>query len=306
MVKKNLIGILFFLAIFVSGCDIGETDNIAPTPQTTTPNLPEVTSTAISHTATSSPIPTLLPEARQKRFYELMELNDVCRLPCLWGIEPLKTTTDEFINISEELRFEPFYYEREDELGSYTVGLDFYSLYNVFSFYLSNNHDTISWIKITGEGGLNRNGFIEAWKNYSPSRILQRYGPPSKIKLSTYNYTGEDPQPDKMRYDLYLYYDKKGIFIRYGGWVENKEIYTYCPSYSDQGNLAEYIVMYLKSPTNAISFENLIRKIDGVPIADPEFAISIEVATTLTINDFYSKSISGENFCFDAYKYIWP
>jgi hypothetical protein len=171
--------------------------------------------------------------------------------------------------------------------------------------FIGTKADTITSLRIFSFGQYaTRKSWQKMWSAYSPEKIITKYGKPTSIFLQGFNGTWVHGEPHT-EYYLWLYYEKTGFVIRYGGvgkLVSNGIKLQVCPTF-DRGNLASQLEIYAREPQSNISFDKLIGERAGLA----ESILPLEKATGLTIDTFYKRYTSGKRpFCWNVVRSIWP
>jgi hypothetical protein len=272
-----------------------------PKEQTTVPLIAPTVRIILRVTQTPTvgitPKPTLTNEQIDSMQNQLQN-NEICKLPCWWGIEPGKTTWKDAQDFLLSLGLYPSdgMYPAVDFSWFYQDGHIENSLYFLENGGLVETIDIKSLLVRTKS-----ERFFSFWKNYSPENILKRYGKPSRIwiKSTSYGTVG-------VGYELWLFYDQQGFLIIIGGNTHLKEIYTICPSFKIN-NIEESpddIEIVLSAPTDSRQLETLT---DLYSIGSYPYILPLEKAANLSIDDFYKSYLEkGSSFCFDTPMKIWP
>jgi hypothetical protein len=113
------------------------------------------------------------------------------------------------------------------------------------------------------------------WAAYTPEVIFKTYGIPSGIRFwLSYNRDNQPPGQDiRYRMDMLLFFDSLDVIVVYdNGPVERTDgFYHYCPAQSD---------------SSSISISMWVGK-DAFHPPDHDMGISLENATTLSLQEFY-------------------
>lgn len=275
----------------------------APVASATSFNPPTHTSTT-QPTSTATPAPTLSVNQRASLMEELLATNKDCKLPCWWGVSP---------GVSKWMDVEDFILSIGAKTGQQSLSNDLIlhetggfdlpekGIRNRISF-IESSANVIA-IRVAAEGRTNPEAFKEIWASYWPDKILSDYGKPSRVLLKTFSRAGESSPVQRTIYGLWMFYDDKGVLIRYSGTVIFDATYRICPSYAESGNLVPDIELYLQSPTNSMPIDDLAR--DGLT---PETSIRpLEDATGVSIDQFSELLLNDpQNFCVETPRDIWP
>lgn len=197
------------------------------TPTMTVPLTPSlITSTPLPAT-TLSLVPTLSADGARKKFNELLTTNGDCLLPCLWGMTPAKTTSQEAMTLLAPLGSLSNFHVFKPEAGS----IDIYDrlkddrILSVYISYLTNNDKVNSILfisramdKLVDEKGFrdifNSTDFGERLNNFMLHQVLDSLGQPSSVLMTTF---GEFPPPryGQGHFKIILLYPEQGIAVQY-------------------------------------------------------------------------------------------
>lgn len=284
----------------------------ATTAKTITP-LPSPTATPSplpptpTDTSTLTPQPTLSAEERLEYSQELFRTNGDCSLPCWWGIKPGETTwseTEDFLKYLGARTGSNIKNDGSDfhGTGGFDYDLEEGIIANRIGFLEMDGQ--IELIYIYSEGYSNPVAFQEQWETYSPDRLLEEYGIPTRVWLESKS-SGPVVEGRIAGYTLWIFYDQLGFLILYNGYGEYEPIYHFCPRF-DNGEDIRSLEMYLQSPDNPNPIEETAGII-GLEIDPHPNVQSIEDATGLSTIDFYNLFIQEDKqACFDTSRDIWP
>lgn len=201
---------------------------LSPTPVFTPTRSPTPTPTG---TATLTPPPTLSLQMRDAELRQLIIDNVGCQPPCFMGIVPEQTTLGELNNFFIRYGLHPYdfhrrvfevNYEMNDEIPPDT------------RFYIQNG--VVKSIKVR----LIQSHAFE-WALYSPARVLNDLGAPSKVTFGLQVIHEPSPNPLQGWYRMTFYYDDLDLIIHYGdAEIKLGELITVCPnrdSFSDSASL---------------------------------------------------------------------
>jgi hypothetical protein len=309
MKRLQILG-LFLLLI---GCAPGEVFSPTTGPETLEPTLiptatktitPIPSPTTIPFTATPviTPVPTWLPEEQEAYLLKLIEPNDHCRLPCLFGIQPGISTWEEIRTVEAPLYFRKAYLP--DSQG--------------FLYFHSHVKDKIPHLEMafSGSGRLIEHMiaakyvFLPDDPRYSPvmakaaqayflSNILTQYGRPSRILIKAQR---QFEAASGNQAELLLLYDDLGFGIHYFyiNVVTQDQKYPILHTCPRDDHL-ERFRLYLQAPADRTPLE----KMTTVPVGGSFFPYSLlqplEEMTALSIEDFYhSFKPSQTKACLDV------
>jgi hypothetical protein len=311
---------LIFIAI-VTGC---------AQPAQSTPTLPitmmmsatptqELSST---NTPKSSAIPTAVPtlpvEDAREQLLGLLASNGGCRLPCLWGITPGKSSNLVARSILLPLRgiaetayfdftsspvddISPFYQEDDLRLNTRVAyvydndGVVNYITFRVLEEQVITDSNG-NWISRQPIFGLS--SFMERTEYYSLSHLLREQGIPASVMIAS---SGLSINRDRsIRTRLAVFYPDQGIWAQYTTLVNEKEVGSSiisCP-------INAHIEMMLSPPGNPDSFYTLLDQTDW-GITKNGFK-PLEEATSMSVEEFYETFRNPTDKCIETPVNIWP
>jgi hypothetical protein len=312
MLKKEIHSmlLLFILVAMIIGCSpqqpipsqfISSANDFTVTTEngivTITPSITPILNWTPTLTRTKKPditfAPTLTENERQNYITNLIQNPGDCRLPCWWGLEPGVTSWQKVINF--------FYFMGQGYPISSTdnfldPALDFAIPWILHRMTINSDGEVIKSIIFTVDGSYDFQGFKAIWGLYTPEKVLEKYGKPSRILISVepWNLTNGT----RIGYELWLFYDVDGFLIRYSslGEIKNDNAHI-CPSFDGETDIWT-VDLYLQSPENTAKIEYLaggLRPYNLLPIDD---------ATGLNIDDMMSL-VDGTIKCIDSPKAIW-
>jgi hypothetical protein len=237
-------------------------------------------------TKTEKPFPTISPTEIESQFYELLQPNPNCQLPCWWGIVPGKSNTEDTQQFSE-------FSQQNTKNFSWSSTVTFVQEAGI-----------ISQIFVSADGFYNPDTFWAEWKIYSPEELTNEYGQPTRIWLNNYADQITPPYASPRNYGLWLFYDTLGILVIYEGRVEIKPDYLLCPTISTSGNLLPTIKIFLQSPKYPKPLESRVGENGGIHTS----AETLETAIGVTNQEFYERLQKNKEgvICFETSKEIWP
>lgn len=325
-------GLLLFVTVFVS-CTQSTESTI--TSSATTPVLlasafatetmpPTVTLTA---TGTSTPaftpttVPTLPSEDARKRLLELLATNVDCRLPCLWGITPGKSTNQEARNIlmplssiaiPERTSFEPL----NGILGGTITALYVEDKLRLDARvgYLYNDDGIVNRIsfRVLEEGLYKKDEYGNQIKTpiydsptfgkrveyYSLSHVLSEQGIPDSVMIYFPRVEGYPLVVGTGIMEAALLYPEQGIWINYEMSMDNNgNIIKGCPANA-------HIEMQLYPSGNPESFFSLLEKTDWGRTKGGYKPL--EEATSMAVEQFYETFQNPTDQCIETPTNLWP
>jgi hypothetical protein len=322
---------LFLLVMIVTGCmQSTETSRstspiaTASTASATETVQPTLTSTA-TDTSTPSSTPTVVPtlsvaDARQ-RLLDLLATNGDCRLPCLWGITPGKSSNQEARNILMPLSsisapettyfdpaglrgvllgtISPFYAEDEQRLNIWAAYLyDEDGVVSSIGFRVQEEKMvTDSYGNLYGEPIFDFPHFAKHVEYYSLSHVLSEQGLPSSVFIQAAGLSFSYPViPGKL--DIVLLYPDQGIWVDYtlaGDYVGN--VIRGCPANA-------HIQMELYPPGNPDSFFALLDQTNwGITKSGYK---PLKEATSMSLDEFYQFFRNPTDKCIETPADLWP
>lgn len=186
-----------------------------------------------------------------------------------------------------------------------TRGFDFdlhdYIIVNNIGFLESDN--IVELIYAGSDGYSNPIAFQDQWASFSPKRILEEYGVPSRLLISS-NSGGYVTENRQAGYRLWLFYDHLGFVVMYSGSGDYGPTFHFCPRF-ENGEDIQHLEMYLQSPDNPSPIEKTA-EIIGMEIDPYPHIQTLEQAAMITPSEFYELMLHGEPACFDTPQDIWP
>jgi hypothetical protein len=258
--------------------------------------------------ATITPLP-IIPEAEQvELLQELFSLNEFCRLPCWWGLEPRKAEFEEWIKIVTFFGNRTAY-PSNPNVTKYYHAWEF-PLYDEVKISINygvkdeklNNIIVMLHPKLMGQSFRG----ISSFEGYSLSNIMEIYGMPSRVMIGNIRTVHADPGPPYADYDIWVFYDHLGFSIFYRGPYRfpgaGEDTLTFCLTYEN----IEMIGLYLQSPEDQVRLEKLVAVRYGYPVIEERIAdgkiLGVEEATGMDITEFTSfMSDPANNLCFPVF-----
>ena len=233
----------------------------------------------------------------------LIETNNNCRLPCLFGIQPGISTWEKIRSVEAPLYFRKAYIP--DSQG--------------FLYFYSHVKDKIPHLEIgfSGSGRLTEHitadeyiflpgdprylpAMAKAAQSYFLPNILAQYGMPSRILLKAQGQI--EPNSGTLA-ELLLFYDHLGFGIHYfyinviAQDQENSILQT-CP----RDDHLESFRLYLQAPDDRTPLETMTTTAIGGSFFPYSWLQPLEDMTGLSIEDFYHRFTSSRTKdCFDVH-----
>lgn len=250
---------------------------------------PDPTAIVVSITPTVHSMTPTIGRITNKEFEDLLQYSRECRLPCWWGIEPGKTSSNQAnqLLITHGINLIGSRSEKSDTVIR-DYGFDLYTpdlVFNDIEIYSSDKLITMMHIK----AGSNHNeAFWEVWSTFLPKLFIKNYDP-GQIQMMV-----DSQHPSKetgnVIYRLLFLFSENQTIIEYRGLT--KEInggYKICPRNSIGGNL---------SPAITISIGNLeeISK-DFLPL---------DVVSGEKLDNIKKGIQTSENYCITVKRALLP
>ena len=332
MEKLRKLFTLLFMGVLIVSCGVAEpiptatatvTETLSPIPvmpnasptiqlATWTPSLPNTPTPSITLTQ----LPTLSVQEAQDRIKELLETNGGCELPCWWGLIPGTTRIFDarnYLNSFQVLSIgKPLY---NDEWNYLTLHLpQSNNLYLHIATTFKGEKDKLEWLQVSLEMqykvtndeeqswyeiSWNDPALAEVVNQYSLQNILSAYGEPSDILIFTHQ-TGLLNRA--LPVSIVLFYPQHGFMIEYvtDGQIISDNIIG-CPSLA-------FPNFWFWSPSEQITMDDVVSTISGYQI-DHESIVNfktIQDATGMNIDEFYSSFKADKNKCIETAKNRWP
>ena len=235
--------------------------------------------------------PTLTVEESQKLVQDLLENNADCRLPCLWGIQPGKTTWNEARQILEKIS--SYVAPKMEDTTFYTFAKVYPPYPNDPAIYMETNYRI--------EDGVVRYISVNSWDltpNYRLSKFLEYYGVPTEIWIRTF------PKEDMgfQHFLIDMFYQDLGILAEYGTGHPLEEI---------NGNIRNCSINEMDSPflhlwspvTDKLSFQEAKIFIDTMSLPEPKTLLE---ATGMDVKTFFETFKNPEtNVCIETPRELW-
>lgn len=313
--------LLIFIMV-VSGC-MPSTEGVATsstslsTTPTTAPSPVGTIAPTLTPVATDTPttVPTLLVDQARQHLLDLLANNGSCHLPCLWGITPGQSTSQDAQASWSPLSSIQSIYDIEPSFGSERghISPDYVEgdlMLHTKVHYLSENQiiSNISfkawewqeYVASNGSPGLasifDSQTFGQRTAYYSLADVLSKQGKPASVMISTSGppqiYIGGGG------FYIVLLYPDKGIWVNYTTQM-------YVVGSSVRGCPADaHIEMELYPPGNPDSFFALLEKTDwGVKKIGYK---PLEEVTSMSVQEFYDAFRKPTDKCIETPAKLWP
>lgn len=312
---------LVLLTVLFSGC--AQSNENATTPPSETPFLP-VSSTTPSPRPSFTPLPTdsptpsptltmipILPiEEARTRLLDLLANNGDCRLPCLWGIIPGKSSFEDaqviltpLTGLSDSVYLNPP--GPGDIRPRYTEG-DL-EIYTRVAFLTESSHGIVSRVAFNAEAHrpLAQGGYEDVFDSkffgekvsaYSLPHVLTEQGVPSSIMIETAG--GPLTRGGTGGFDILLLYPDQGILVNYttqmhliGANVRG------CP-------VNAHVEMELYPSGQRDSFFESLKQTDWT--LKMTGYKPLEETTSMTVQEFYDTFREPTDKCIETPAKLWP
>ena len=288
----------------------------APQPSVTSPT-PVVTDTPIT-LPTSTIVPTLPADDADRRLLNLLANNNNCRLPCLWGITPGKSTHDDadmvLLPLSAISDFTSLNTSPGDISPIYIDGSDL--LYTRMAFLFPENgiinhivFQTRIMKKVITPNG--EPGLLEIFEITPLSKNLEFYMLPnilSQLGIPTSVVVSISATPANIDvyggFDIVLLYPDQGVFVHYTtqrklfgevaqGCFNNSSVELELFPAGDRELFSEGL--------DTTVWANMWPE----PVDTPRWK-TIETATSMSVEEFYEAFQKPTNKCLETPMSLWP
>jgi hypothetical protein len=317
------ISLLFWVTIIV-GCTQSAQNATSPSPaiptllansvrstDTITPTLTLIATDTPTPSNTPTVLPTLSPDDAINRLLDLLANNGDCRLPCLWGIAPGKSTPQEaqaillpldsirssyslpaIFDLAEGF-VHPVYAEENLMLSVQTEYLSDNQIVNHLRFYAkeyqlakASNGEVVSFSFFDSET------FGKRVDYYSLSHLLSEQGIPDAVMIAT---SGEPTYASAGGFEIVLLYPTQGIWVRYTtqlDYLENSAKVQGCPNNA-------HVEMELFPPGNAGSFSAALEQNQDW-VAQKNWFQPLEKVTSMSLKQFYETFRQPTDKCIET------
>ncbi len=242
------------------------------------------TSTSLPLSLTETPLPTLAPDDAYARLQGLLENNAGCKLPCLWGTTPGKTSWQDASHFLET--FTNIY---RDENSSYA-----YVYLPLPPDKGTLNHTYV----IKGSTVVEIYAYVYDWSPFLYlSKFLTDYGPPDEVFLRTFRRDENGSQP----YQIDLFYADLGMLLEYSGGDPNTMGDKIQNCFDDMYSPFVYI---WSSDTPMTSTEAIDKFLDTQNMPYP---LPLDKAAGMDVVTFYETFKNPDNAtCLETPSELWP
>jgi hypothetical protein len=293
------------------------TATIMPYTQTSEPtSTATVTVSPTREMSSSTPVPTLSADGAHSLVINLLHNNGGCLFPCIWNLTPGKTSTleagafiSEFGSISE-----PHFYDTSDGTGfelnqnnlKITFDISFYPQGGIVEM-LETHAMGLRQVVNDTEGV---NLFSDSPTNplllyYTPSQILTNYGKPIRILVGGF-YDDRGPLSEsEWEFSMVMDYAQSGFFVEFLNFGKGiKESIIGCPSQAWE------LTVWSWSADRNLTLETALSMgaggSGGINDHNLSWFKSIEIATPITLDEFYQKFKDPSNTsCLETPVRLW-
>lgn len=304
---------ILLVLLFLMSCapkdilpQITETLESTRTPTSSFTSTPIPSRTAVPLTATPvptpvTPVPTWLPEDQETYLFDLIETNNDCKLPCLFGIQPGMSTWEEIREVEGPFYFRNLY--RPDDNGFLYLHSHVQDKITHLDAAFSGSGTRIEHVTATAYIFLPGDpryspAMARAVQRYSLPEILAEYGVPSRIR---FYIQGPTQTNSRSLAELLVFYDHLGFGIHY--FFVNAV--TQNPVNSAvrtclRNNRLETFKLYLQAPDDRTPLEKMVPTAIGDRFFPYDWLKPLTDVTSLSIEDFYKRFTRSPIIdCFD-------
>jgi hypothetical protein len=286
------------------------------TPTSEPTSTATVSVTPTKELASPTLVPTLTADEAHSLVLELLSNNGDCLFPCIWGLSPGKTTSYEagafvvgFGSISE-----PHIYDTSGGTGFDLVQNDMEIIFDI-SFYHERSEVKMLEVHAMGlrqvgnetEGA---NVFSDSTTDpllqyYTPSQILTNYGKPTRIFVGGFYDDRGQLSKSEWKFSMVMDYAQSGFFVEFLNFGKGiKETIIGCPSQAWE------LTVWSWSPERNLTLETAVSLgaggAGGINDLNLSWFKSIELATSMTLDEFYQKFRDPNNTsCLETPISLW-
>jgi len=278
----------------------------------------------LNPTNTSTIVPTLPAEGAWTKLLELLANNGGCRLPCLWGITPGKSTYKEAQAILTPLRsisdplttrfgpdggaIFPVYIEEDLELNvAVGFNIDSNSDNQVISRIGFRAREEKKTIASNGEPTFaeifDSASFGERVQPYMLSQVLSEQGIPAAVLIQTFNALASMGNSIGGGFDILLLYPEQGLLVHYTTQMEviGEKV---------RGCLTNaHVDLELYPAGHGDSFAQFLsqtRWAEIWPLPAKPYWAPVEKATSMSLEQFYETFRQSMDQCIETPTKFWP
>lgn len=272
--------------------------------------------------ATSTPLPTLSANDTKDLVLDLLKDNGDCQFPCLWGMTPGETKSQDIkaffaqfgnIVIPEEILVDPSDFGDKGGLGL-LFKVDNLEISTDFSYYEAN--DELKQLVLTGyathkigsgsdpqsEYVFGDPQFNQLFQYYMLPQILTTYGHPSKVLIKPFQDEQGHAPREWLPFSLVVIYEEQGFLVQY---ISPRQVigndFAGCPWMAQ-------ITFTTWQLGHEVSLVEILPRISGAGINElnVDYFKSIDEATSMTLDEFYETFKNPENTaCLETPTDLW-
>ena len=247
----------------------------------TSPNVPAFEATKTPH-MTWTPLPTLPADKALALVEELYVTNTGCRLPCWWGITPGITSWEEAKQFFSTFATEII---QSESTQITEKGVSYTETRYILRYVVAGEYPVgaVSLHVINGGISFIQMGRLRIQHTIQLHQLLEEYGPPTQIFISTFSDLPLRPLP----LTLVIFYDDQGIMAMYDYDAERiGDILRSCP-------MPVGTVLWLWSQDIEMDDEDIEFRVLGT---DPNTSLRLlEDVTDYTIETFHQIFREADN-----------
>lgn len=288
--------------------EVNPTKSLTPQLVFSPTSIPVPTSTSTPLLITPNIVATFPFEQASQKLLDLLANNGNCRLPCLWGITPSKSTFQESQAILTPLSslsdFTDLFPSPGDISPSYIEGS--LVIYNRVVF-LYPETGIVAKISFNTEAHrlLEQGGYEDVFDSaffgekvaaYSLPHVLSEQGIPSSVRIAT--YSSPLTRGGTGGFDLVLLYPEEGILVNYTTQMHLiGTIVRGCPANA-------HVEMELYPSGQSTSFFERLNETDwSVKL---NYYKPLQEVTSISPEDFYKIFSQSTNDCIETPAELWP
>lgn len=319
---------MLFWAMVIAGCAQSYKNTISPSAATpmisasrvlATETITPISTLSVTDTPTNTAtaLPTLSVGAAVNRLLELLANNGGCRLPCLWGITPGKSTSQEVQSILSPLSVirNDYSVAAKFKPDSGFVDLNYSEgdlMLNVETSYLADNQiiKGLRFHTTEYQFGKAPNGEVVAFSffdsetfgkrvdYYSLSHVLSEQGIPDAVMIAT----SDSPPisvPSIGFFYIVLLYPEQGIWVKYTTQMNMVGANVHgCPQNA-------HVEMELFPAGNTDSFFTSLKQNQDWVAQQKNWFQPLEKATSMTLEQFYETFRQPTDKCIETPAKLW-
>jgi hypothetical protein len=301
--------LVFVLSLFIASCSLQQPNSLTTTATASPPLI--ALPTKVMASATSSPtsvpsstqtltpmptwtsLPTINPKIGKETLYTWLEGSDNCRLPCWAGIVPGKSRWEEAQQLLQPMNS---FSEMDISVGQDCT----FSKCNEIAWSLPSDLNTHGYVYSKLEENKIHLVLLQVVdpnlvKALNLRSILKQYGKPAIILFSA-----EPDLPGDLFLELILVYPDNQFIIKYSKYAKlsNSQVVS-----CGQDSVIQLIILDNKEPL--MSVDKIARTVETEHLHIDSWRKPVEVATGLTINEFYETFSKANAPCITTPIKVW-